>query len=276
MATLFLTAGLASAGPAVSAENPYQRGPEPTMASIEAERGAFAVTEVPVPRGNGFGGGTLHFPNDTSQGTFGAIAVAPGFTQSELSLRWAGPRLASQGFVVLTIETNGLFDHPAARADQLLAALKYMVEKSPAKDRIDGSRLAVMGISMGGGGSLEAAARYHDLKAAVPVVPWNLGGGYSSIRTPTLIVAGQGDLIAPPQTHAKAFYDKLSPDLNKAYVEIAGGGHAGPALPNVTTFKYSISWFKRFVDNDTRYEQFLCPIPKDPTTSDFRGNCPHT
>ena len=27
----------------------------------------------------------------------------------------------------------------------------------------------------------------------------------------------------------------------------------------MTIAKYSISWLKRFIDNDTRYEQFLCP-----------------
>ncbi|WP_232376188.1 poly(ethylene terephthalate) hydrolase family protein [Amycolatopsis aidingensis] len=268
--------GLASAAPATYADNPYERGPAPTIASIEAERGPFAVSEVPVPRGNGFGGGTLHFPNDTSQGTFGAVAVAPGFLEPEILLRWLGPRLASQGFVVLTIETNSPIDFPAARADQLLAALTFMVEKSQAKDRIDGSRLAVMGISMGGGGTLEAATRKHDLEAAIPIVPWNLGGDYSGIRTPTLIIAGEGDIIAPTPLHARPFYDSLSPGLNKAYAEVAGGGHFAPALPNVTVAKYSISWLKRFVDNDTRYEQFLCPIPKDPKTSVFEGNCPHT
>ncbi|MFD9890839.1 alpha/beta hydrolase [Amycolatopsis sp. NPDC059027] len=269
-------AGQVSAAPVAYAGNPYQRGPDPTMTSIEAERGPFAVTQASIPAGNGFGGGTVTYPNDTSQGTFGAIAIAPGFLEPEALLGWFGPRLASQGFVVLTFGTNSPTDFPAARADQLLAGLKFLVEKSPAKDRIDASRLAVMGISMGGGGTLEAAARKHDLKAAVPIVPWDIGGDFSGIRTPTLVIAGEGDLIAPTPIHAKAFYDKLSPGLNKAYVEVAGGGHIGPALPNVTVAKYGISWLKRFVDDDVRYERFLCPIPKDPKTSAFQGNCPHT
>ncbi|MFD5246722.1 alpha/beta hydrolase family protein [Amycolatopsis sp. NPDC058340] len=276
VAFAMLGSGVVPTDAVAGQDESYQRGPDPTMASIEAERGPFAVTEISVARGNGFGGGTLHFPNDTSQGTFGAVAVAPGFGESELFLRWFGPRLASQGFVVLTVETNSVFDFPSARADQLLAALKFMVEQSRAKDRIDTSRLAVMGISMGGGGTLEAAVRNPALKAAIPIVPWNIGGGYAGIRTPTLVIAGEGDIIAPTPIHAKAFYDSLAPGLNKGYVEIAGGGHIAPALPNVTTAKYSISWLKRFVDNDTRYEQFLCPIPKDPKTSAFLGNCPHS
>jgi hypothetical protein len=39
---------------------------------------------------------------------------------------------------------------------------------------------------------------------------------------------------------------------------------------------YSISWLKRFVDNDTRYEQFLCPAPRVSTTiSEYRDTRPH-
>ena len=271
VALVAIGTGAASA----DAGNPYQRGPDPTMQSIEAEKGPFAVKQEPVPGGNGFGGGTLTYPTDTSEGTFGAVAVSPGFMSPEALISWYGPRLASQGFVVLTIATNTPADTPTARADQLLAALKYLVEKSPAKDRIDGSRLSVMGHSMGGGGSLEAAARNASLKAAIPLEPWDLGQNFSRVRTPTLIFGGQFDTTAPAPVHAIPFYNSLPADANKGYIELAGGSHFEPISPNVTIAKYSISWLKRFVDNDTRYEQFLCPIPKDPKTSAFQGNCPH-
>lgn len=48
----------------------------------------------------GFGGGTIHYPTTTGDGTFGAVAIAPGCTAYESSIAWLGPRLASQGFVV--------------------------------------------------------------------------------------------------------------------------------------------------------------------------------
>ena len=41
------------------------------------------------------------------------------------------------------------------------------------RSRIDASRLAVAGHSMGGGGSLEAALDRPSLQAAVPLAPWN-------------------------------------------------------------------------------------------------------
>ncbi|SDI97094.1 Platelet-activating factor acetylhydrolase, isoform II [Actinokineospora alba] len=265
--------GLANAGPGIEG-NPYQRGPAPTTASIEAPTGAFAVAATPVPGGNGFGGGTLTYPTDTSQGTFGAVVVTPGFLSPEM--KWYGPRLASQGFVVLTIATNTAVDQPGARAAQMLAALKYLVEQSPAKDRIDGSRLAVMGHSMGGGGSLEAAEMHPALKAAIPLEPWDLGKNFSAVRTPTLIVGGQNDWIAPVGQHAVPFYNSIPAGVNKAYIELAGGSHFVPMSPNVTIAKYSIAWLKRFVDNDTRYDQFLCPVPQAAAISVSKGTCPHT
>jgi hypothetical protein len=48
-------------------------------------------------------------------------------------------------------------------------------------------------------------------------------------------------------------------------------------MSNTTIAKYSISWLKRFIDNDTRYEQFLCPLAQPSSSiAEYRGNCPHT
>ena len=36
-------------------------------------------------------------------------------------------------------------------------------------------------------------------------------------------------------------------------------------------------WLKRFIDNDTRYEQFLCPPPRPGTLiEEYRDTCPHS
>lgn len=134
----------------------FQRGPAPTEQSITAERGPFATAQTTVD-GPTFKSGTAYYPTDTSQGTFGAVVVSPGFVTPEALISWYGPRLASQGFVVLTLETNSGFDQPDDRATQMLNALDYLVQSSSVRTRIDPNRLAVMGHSMGGGGSLKAS-----------------------------------------------------------------------------------------------------------------------
>ncbi|MGW0789330.1 bis(hydroxyethyl) terephthalate hydrolase [Streptomyces sp. NPDC002911] len=275
------TAGLVTAlmPGAQAADNPYERGPAPSNSSIEAGRGPYATSQATVSSLSvrGFGGGTVYYPTSTSDGTFGAVVISPGFTAYQSSIAWLGPRLASQGFVVFTIDTNTTSDQPASRGDQLLAALDYLTEDSSVRGRVDSSRLGVMGHSMGGGGTLEAAKDRPALQAAIPLTGWNTDKSWPEVKTPTLIIGADGDTIAPVGTHSKPFYNSLPSSLDKAYLELRGASHFTPNTSDTTIAKYSISWLKRFIDNDTRYEQFLCPLPSTSLTiAEYKGNCPHT
>ncbi|EGE45082.1 alpha/beta hydrolase [Streptomyces sp. SID4928] len=285
--TSLLTAAAATAGllmtalvpGAQAADNPYERGPAPTDASIEASRGPYASSQSSVSSlaVSGFGGGTIHYPTSTADGTFGAVVISPGFTAYESSIAWLGPRLASQGFVVFTIDTNTTLDQPDSRGRQLLAALDYLTQRSSVRTRVDASRLGVMGHSMGGGGSLEAAKSRTSLKAAIPLTGWNTDKTWPELRTPTLVVGADGDTVAPVATHSEPFYESLPGSLDKAYLELRGASHFTPNTSNTTIAKYSISWLKRFIDDDSRYEQFLCPLPRPSLTiAEYRGTCPHT
>ncbi|WP_250289746.1 serine aminopeptidase domain-containing protein, partial [Streptomyces atroolivaceus] len=208
LAAAVATAGLLTAlvpGGAQAADNPYERGPAPSNSSIEASRGSYATSQTSVSSLSvrGFGGGTIYYPTSTSDGTFGAVVISPGFTAYQSSIAWLGPRLASQGFVVFTIDTNTTADQPASRGDQLLAALDYLTEDSSVRSRVDSSRLGVMGHSMGGGGSLEAAKDRPSLKAAIPLTGWNTDKTWPEVRTPTLIVGADGDTVASVASHSE-------------------------------------------------------------------------
>ena len=110
--------------------NCYQRGPDPTESALEADRGPYSVRTINVSSWvSGFGGGTIHYPVGT-QGTMGAIAVIPGYVSYENSIEWWGGRLASWGFVVITMDTNTIYDQPDSRANQLSAALDYVIAQS--------------------------------------------------------------------------------------------------------------------------------------------------
>ncbi|MCT4353384.1 dienelactone hydrolase family protein [Streptomyces sp. Je 1-79] len=275
MSSLAFLAGPAPA--ATAADNPYQRGPAPSVASIEAARGSYAVSQTSVSSlaVTGFGGGTVYYPTSTSDGTFGAVVISPGFTAYESSIAWLGPRLASQGFVVFTIDTLTTLDQPDSRGRQLLAALDYLTQRSSVRGRVDASRLGVMGHSMGGGGTLEAAKSRPSLKAAIPLTGWNTDKTWPEISTPTLVVGADGDTVAPVGSHSEPFYESLPASLDKAYLELNGATHFTPNSSNTTIAKYSISWLKRFIDDDTRYDQFLCPVPRPSLTiEEYRGSCP--
>jgi len=261
----------------------YARGPDPTVAFLEASSGPYSTRTSRVSGlVSGFGGGTIHYPTGTT-GTMAAIVVIPGFVSAESSIDWWGPKLASHGFVVMTIDTNTGFDQPPSRARQINNALDYLVDQnsrrtSPVNGMIDTDRLGVIGWSMGGGGTLRVASQGR-IKAAIPLAPWDTTNA-RSVQAPTLIFACQADIIAPVGVHASPFYNQLPNDIEKAYVEISGGSHYcanGGGLNNDVLSRLGVSWMKRFLDNDTRYSQFLCGPnhTSDRRVSEYRGNCPY-
>ncbi|WP_410671628.1 ricin-type beta-trefoil lectin domain protein [Amycolatopsis sp. cmx-4-68] len=278
LAVLGVVLGLTAVPAASAADNPYQRGPDPSPASIAADHGTFATAQTTIPKGNGLGGGIVYYPTDTSQGTFGVIAIAPGYNTEWRWYGWLGPRLASFGFVVVGIETNSLSDYADARADQLLAALDWLVTSSPVRDRVDRNRLAVGGHSMGGGGALVAATRRPSLLTAVGMAPYVPDGILSGIKIPTVLFGGQTDTTVTPAYLASA-YATIPATVPRAYPEIAGEGHgfaAGGGGGNSGAFaRVMMVWLKVFVDSDTRYSSFLCPsLSNTSGISKYQASCP--
>jgi hypothetical protein len=274
-----LVAGSMVTAPAAYADNPYERGPDPTDSLLEARSGPFSTSSTRVSSlVRGFGGGRIYYPTTTSQGTFGGIAIAPGYTASWSSIDWLGPFLASHGFVVIGINTNSRYDLPSSRGAQLQAALEYLVERSGERHRVNGDRLAVMGHSMGGGGAMSAVRNNPDLLAAVPLTPWHSSSSFGSVQAATMIIGGQFDTIAPVSSHSIPIYNSVPASSEKAYLELRGEGHFWPTSYDTNVGKYTVSWLKRFVDFDTRYGPFLCPAPSSSIFSPFsdsRDTCPH-
>ncbi|MBB3676102.1 alpha/beta hydrolase family protein [Modestobacter versicolor] len=273
LATLVALPGTASA------DESWWRGPAPTQASISAAQGPFATSSTTVSSFStpGFGAATIYYPTTTTAGTFGGVAISPGYTATQSSIAWLGPRIASQGFVVITFDTNSRYDQPASRGDQLLAALDYLTTSSPVRARVDADRLAVMGHSMGGGGTLEAAKDRPSLDAAIPLTGWNTDKTWPEVTTPTLVIGAESDSVAPVSSHSIPFYNSLTNAQERAYLELNGASHFAPNSPNTTIASTSIAWLKRWVDTDTRYSQFLCPGPSVTLTgavSDYRSTCP--
>jgi len=229
-----------------------------------AQVGPFEVASQSIGAGNGFGGGTIYYPTDDTT-DYSVIAVAPGFTATQRGISWYGPRLASHGFVVITIETNSRFDFPRQRGEQLVAALDYVSQSSSVAAIADGTRRAVMGHSMGGGGSLEAAVLDPSIRAVVPLAPWSQDKTYPEVLAATLIIGCQSDPTAGVSEHALRFYDSIT-NAPKQYLEITRGDHqcvtsSRGAAGTETISGEVVPWLKKYVDLDTRYDQFICPAP---------------
>lgn len=246
-------------------------GQAPTAANITGN-GSFATTSASISSlVTGFGGGQVYYP--TATGTYPVIAISPGFTATWSSLSWIGPRLSSWGFVVVGIETNSIYDQPGSRGNQLLAALNWAVNSSPTavRSRVDGSRRGVAGHSMGGGGTLEALAADTTglVKAGVPLAPWDSDKTWNNVSEPVLIVGGQSDTVAPVASHSVPFYNSLAGP--KTYVELTGASHFFPQTTNATTSRALVSWFKRWLNQDSRFTPYTCGF-SGAAVSSFRSN----
>jgi pimeloyl-ACP methyl ester carboxylesterase len=274
-AAIALSSLVANPTDAGAQSNPYERGPTPTESLLQASSGPFSVSTTSVSSlVSGFGGGTIYYPTTTTAGTFGAVVIGPGFTASSGMYAGLARRVASHGFVTFAIDTNSTFDFPSSRGTQILAALDYLTQQSSVRGRIDASRLAVSGHSMGGGGTLEAANRRPSLQAAVPLQPWHSTKTWSNIRVPTMIIGAQLDTIAPVGSHSELFYASIPASSEKAYAELAGASHFAAGSNPAYQGRTMVVWLKRDVDNDTRYEPFMCPRPSGPTIVEYRDTCP--
>lgn len=268
-----LVAGTSSAE---AQTNPYERGPAPTSSSLLASSGPFAISSTSVSgfSVSGFGGGRIYYPTTTSQGTFGGVVIAPGFTATASQYAGIAQRVASHGFVVFAIDTTTTLDQPASRGRQILTALDYLTQRSSVRTRVDASRLAAAGHSMGGGGTLQAANDRPSLQAAVALQPWNTDKTWGGIRVPTMIIGAQLDTIAPVASHSIPFYTSIPSTSEKAYAELAGESHLAANTNPAWQGRSMVVWLKRYVDNDMRYEPFMCPRPVSTSLSDYRDTCP--
>ena len=233
-----------------------------TAAELSATRdnGPFTVASKAVPRqlANGFGGGTIHYPTNAGDcGLLGGIAVIPGYVSYEASIKWWGPRLASWGFVVITIDTNSIYDDPDSRATQLSAALDHIVSDSTVGAQIDSTRLGAIGWSMGGGGALQLATQRSDVRAIIPQTPYH-DKDYGIMDTPALFITCQNDRIASNKKYSSAFYNHAAGPKMK--LEIKNGSHFCPSyrFNEILLSKPGIAWMHRYINGDTRFDKFLC------------------
>jgi hypothetical protein len=71
-------------------------------------------------------------------------------------------------------------------------------------------------------------------------------------------IASHGFVVAVAETNSILDFPGQRADQEQAIIQSAA----------------TIAWLKRWVDNDTRYDQFLCPAPQNAGISDIRTSCP--
>lgn len=238
----------------------------PTVATLSRSGPHQIRAYISMPDAPEFAGATIYYPLNTT-GLLGGVAVAPGFTEKQRHINWWGSLLATHGYAVIILDTNDTRERPEARAEALMAGVRTLRaegqrEGSPLNGRIDTTRMAIMGHSMGGGGALLAAnAHSEELSAAIPFTPWQPSGDFSDITIPTLVIAGEADTIAPVAEHAWPHYQSIPEGTPRAFLELKAGDHfianSSADERHALMGRYGIAWLKLYMDGDERYRQFI-------------------
>ena len=121
------------------------------------------------------------FPKPVSQRP-PAVVLIHGFTGDRVLMSGLARRLAENGYAVLAIDVNGHgenrnpFNGGTAESDSLRANVKTAVDYLRDNNLVDGSRIVVMGHSMGAGAALDYATHDASVKGAVMISGgWALG-----------------------------------------------------------------------------------------------------
>ncbi len=208
--------------------------------------GPMTQQEVHVDAGNGFGGGTIHYPA-AAKGKLPAVVIAPALSAGKGSYEWNAAKLATYGFVAFAIDTNDPQDMFTQRRDQLLAAVDYLVKQSPVHDRVDGNRVAVEGHSASAVGALLAGVQRPALKAVVALAPVSAGIGAKDVKgltVPSLLVCGTTDGWAPP-SQCQALADGMPGGTPKRTVSVPGAGHGFPTGDDKVAFPSELAWLQQ-------------------------------
>lgn len=149
--------------------------------------------------------GTLFLPESGPEG-LPAVVLAHGFTATrEDGLPPFAERFAEEGFAALTFDYRG-FGDSGGRERQVLSINRELEDVESAigfarsHDRVDPGRIALWGSSLGGGLTLEVAARHPAVSTAIAQVPFADGFSMLGLVAPhiaaVLTARGAKDMLA--------------------------------------------------------------------------------
>jgi dienelactone hydrolase len=133
--------------------------------------------------GTGPGGDPFYnmFPKPVAERP-AAVVLVHGFTADRETMSALARRIAENGYAVIAIDVNGHgenrnpFNGGGLNAGALRDNIKTAVEFLRGYEQVDGSRIVVMGHSMGAGAALDYATHDPNLKASVMISGgWGLG-----------------------------------------------------------------------------------------------------
>ncbi len=176
-------------------------------------------------------------PIDSSAAPYPCIVVANGLAGSEYQITWISEHLTSYGFITLCFTPPHRLSFDTTQwASGFLAGFKVLQKQhnhhsSPIYQVLDTETCGAIGLSMGGGGCVEATGTTDSpIDASVALAP----AGFPSVLTaaqnilvPVQLQVGTVDGLVPPDHVQQIYTQHLTNDTNKEYLAITGGNHIG-------------------------------------------------
>jgi dienelactone hydrolase len=210
----------------------------------------------------------IYYPMNATP-PFAAVALAQTIATTRTHLMAWGPVLASHGIVAFLCDNNSPTENPPLRADALQGQINMLKAEntradSPLRAKLDEARFGLFGWGMGGGGAFYVANRIPEkIRAFVALAPWisemPTGSvfGFDRLTAATLILVASGDSVAPPEEHARFYYQRLSA-APRALGETVGTEPSPPFPPSETEpGRMVLAWFKLYLEGDARYETYF-------------------
>jgi predicted dienelactone hydrolase len=224
-------------------------------------------------------------------GRFPLVVVSHGYSNAAIAMSWLTENLASKGYVVAAIRhedppitDRSKFAEPLLRRPLDIAFVTRTLQNTLAGEgRVDPSRTALIGYSMGGYGVLTVAGGELDpgspLAQMIPgglLAPYARGGastdvvhlsgikaivaispgggtlrawgavGLGAITAPLMLISGDRDWTVDYRTGARAFFD-MATNSQRYLLTFRGAGHRiglGPAPDAMRHRLWDFDWFE--------------------------------
>ena len=254
-------------GEALTVENPQNAGPYAACyytSNISRSQYTGARLYYPCAAGTAPSGAI-------ASGVFGATTLSPGYTNSSSTIFWLAEHVASHGFITLVMQPDNIYGQNAEWRDAHIDAYNELLDEnsrsgSPIYQKLNVSKIQIMGFSKGGGGTLMAAQQLTSqgktLGAVQALAPyydsWSNDNG---ITAPTAIHGGSSDIIAPTGSHAVPMYNGLASGTKRLLAVYSGLSHtewySGSGSMRYKMKQYTTSWMKVYLNGNTGYQAYL-------------------
>ena len=237
--------GLFCAGPVFSAELPQLDQPGPykigydSVVFFKAPYGFYPATiRYPAVKDG------WHAKQYIADRPYPVVISVSGLLGPRIAHKWIAEHLTSHGYITMTFTPPF---PPSPDTTQWACGFIEGIEKitsenengrSPIHAMADTSRIGITGLSMGGGGTIEAAAQCDKVKAAVALAPLAYDKGIRGrmskdviaaapkVKAPIMLQVGANDgMIMPEEVYS--YYKNVPDTVDKCFIEIYGGNHIG-------------------------------------------------